>query len=269
MWFGGEHSNKTSATDTSSQDGRHHSFTCYFKRVKAQNTINLTHSLTLLPTSAVPVAHQWETQNCKCWELVEVVLHTLSSLIWRKGPLELSVITLLHAWTVHQFALIWRLLWCSGEKSALGTRRHRYESWHCHSAAVCPWTSHAASLSLPSFCEWHFHNLPHRLVGRLNDIMDVKTLYKIWSTVHTRDTRMLRVMVSSEVTTGTCIGCFLPCWAPWGLLTSSEGRESGGFISRGPSILRALRNNIDAWAGSHFFFLHTQASRRSAWNCIV
>lgn len=77
--------------------------------------------------------------------------------------------------------------------------------------------------------------------------MDVKTIkYEIQ---HTRDTRMTKVMVSSEVIAGTYVGCFLPCWAPQGPHTSSEGREYGGFVSRGLGILRGLRIDVDTWEG--------------------
>lgn len=188
--------------------------------------------------------HSWEAQSSKlrtCSRSCDS--HSHLPHLEQKAPW--ALITLLHAWAIHQVILMWRLPWCSGKKSALGSIRQWYESWHCHSAAVCPWASHATSLSLTSFiCERDFYNLPHGLMGGLNDIMDVKTLYKIWNTAHMRDRRM---MVSSGVIAGLYIGCFLALLgSPH---TSIRERGIGRRVSRGLSILGALRNNVDPWEG--------------------
>lgn len=60
---------------------------------------------------------------------------------------------------------------------------------------------------------------------------------------------MTKVVVSSEVIADTYVGRFLPCWALQSPHTSSEGREFGGFVSRGLGILRDLRIDVDTWAG--------------------
>lgn len=60
---------------------------------------------------------------------------------------------------------------------------------------------------------------------------------------------MTRMMVSSEVIADTYVGCFLPCWAPQGPHTSSEGRKYGGFVLRGLGMLRDLRIDVDPREG--------------------
>lgn len=143
-------------------------------------------------------------------------------------------------------------------KSALGIIRHWCESWHGHSTAVCPWTSCVTSLCLPSFlCD---ENPTIYLTGWWEDEM-ISCMWKYFikcETVHRRDTRMTRVMVSSEVCAGTYLGCFLALLGSPGPTHLIWGREIWRCVSRGLGVLRTLRNNRDTREGIQFrFFLYT------------
>ena len=61
-------------------------------------------------------------------------------------------------------------------------------------------------------------------------MVDMKTLYKIENTVHTRDTRMTKAMISSKVTTGTQIVLFSSLVGLPRADTSSEGGKYGDLF---------------------------------------
>lgn len=136
--------------------------------------------------------------------------------------------------------------------------RHWCESWRGHSTAVCPSARCATSLCLTSFISDKIPIIYLRLMGGWNDTMHVKILHKIWNRVHGRDTKMTRVVISSEVHVGTYIGYFLTIPGTPGCTHIIWGREIRRCVSRGLNVLRALRNNIDTWEGILFrFFLDT------------
>lgn len=151
-----------------------------------------------------------------------------------------------------------RLFWCSEKKVC--SWDHKTLVWvltwpfYC-----CVSLDKLCDLSVSSFLPlwWESYHLPHRLMGGWNDIMHVKILHKC-ETVHRRDTRMTRVMVSSEVCAGTYLGCFLALLGSPGPTHLIWGREIWRCVSRGLGVLRTLRNNRDTREGIQFrFFLYT------------